>query len=257
MPEDDAFGAGPDHAGMPRVLLIEDDAQLGPEVADTLRRYEMQCAWAPDWLQATKRLRAERFDVVILDQWLGRIDSLSRLNELRALTDAWIVVLTANRSEVDRIFALEVGADDFLLKPVSGRELVARLRARLRRHEPKQPSAETGRQQERWRIVDMERRIYGPEGQAVPLTSTEFALLRALMETPGVPVDRETLSRKILKRGYTTEDRALDNLAHNIRQKIVAPVGRAPVIISVRNRGYAFTGLPDEDTTAPLQDGRG
>ena len=242
---------------MPRVLLVEDDEQLGTEMADTLRRYGMDCAWAPEWVQAIGRLRAGRYDAIILDQWLGRIDSLSRLGELRALTDAWIVILTANRSEVDRIVALEVGADDFLLKPVSGRELVARLRARLRRHEPQEPSTLPDRPQGRWRVADVERRVYGPDGHAVPLTSTEYALLRVLMETPGVPVDRETLSRKVLKRGYTSEDRALDNLAHNIRQKIVAPLGHVPVISSVRNHGYAFTGFPGEDATAPLEVGRG
>lgn len=233
-------------APLPRVLVVEDNAELGEELATTLGRYGMESVWVDDWPQAIGMLRDETYDVLILDQWLGRIDTLSRLGEIRVLTPAWIVVLTANRVEIDRIVALEMGADDFLLKPVSGRELVARIRARLRRQEVLHPPPPPERPGPRWRVNHVERCVYGPDGRQVPLTSTEFALLQALMETPGTPLERDALSRRVLKRSYRADDRALDNLAHNIRQKIPVAAGRVPVITSVRNQGYAFTGFPDE-----------
>lgn len=238
-------------AGLPRILLVEDHAELGEELVATLGRYGMDTAWATEWPQALDLLRAGHVDVVILDQWLGRIDTLARLAELRALTAAWIVILTANRAEVDRIVALEVGADDFLLKPVSGRELVARIRAHLRRQDTP-PTLRAGSSRG-WRVMPVERCVHGPDGVQVPLTSTEFTLLQALMETPGSPVERDGLSLRVLKREHRAEDRALDNLVHNIRRKIPVSAGRAPIIVSVRNQGYVFTGFPDEQDASLSQ----
>lgn len=253
----DEAGGGKQHAPLPRVLLVEDNVELGEELVATLANYGIECAWAVNWPQVMAMLSDDAFDVLILDQWLGRVDTLSRLGEIRVMTAAWIVVLTANRVEIDRIVALEIGADDFLLKPVSGRELVARIRARLRRQETPRTTRPAERPSRSWRVMQMERCVYGPDGHQVPLTSTEFALLQALMETPGVPVGRETLSRRVLKRDYRTEDRALDNLVHNIRQKIPTSTGQVPVISSVRNQGYAFTGFPDEEVMEPPQDEHG
>lgn len=246
-------GGGP--TGRPRVLLVEDDAELGDELSATLDRYGLESALATEWPQATDLLHARAFDVLILDQWLGHTDTLPRLAELRALTTAWIVILTANRAEVDRIVALEVGADDFLLKPVSGRELVARIRAYLRRQEHPRPPAPRAGPTRTWRVMPLQRSVYAPDGVQVRLTSTEFTLLQALMETPGVPVERDALSLRVLERRYQADDRALDNLAHSIRQKIPVAAGRVPVITSVRNRGYAFTGFPDGKAASLPQDG--
>lgn len=233
-----------------RILIVEDDDAIGVELADILNAYGLNATRVADWASAMAAIRAAPVDLIILDQWLGRLDALTVLPEMRAATGARIVILTGNKAESDRIVGLEVGADDFLQKPISGRELVARVRAHLRVHAPAlprppaQPQPRAAKPAARWRVAEAARRVLSPDGEPVPLTGTEFDLLMALMERPGEPIDRETLSQRILKRPYRPEDRAIDNLVHNIRLKFGARRGSA-VITTVRNKGYAFTGFPD------------
>ncbi|MBR0671135.1 response regulator transcription factor [Neoroseomonas soli] len=230
-------------AGAPRILVVEDDDAIGEELVSILTTYGMSATRVAGWDAAMAAIAAEPVDLVILDQWLGRLDALTLLPRMRAATAAHIVILTGNRAETDRIVGLEVGADDFLQKPISGRELVARVRARLRRHGPTPPPAPEVPAATRWHVAEGARRILGPGGKAVPLTGTEFDLLMLLMQTPGEPVDRDVLSLRILQRPYRPEDRAIDNLVHNIRLKFGARRGAA-IITTVRNKGYAFTGFP-------------
>lgn len=228
----------------PRILVVEDDDAIGEELAAILQAYGMRALRVADWDAAMAAIAAAPVDLVILDQWLGRVDALTVLPQMRAATSAHIVILTGNKAEADRIVGLEVGADDFLQKPISGRELVARVRAHLRRQAPARPAAEAPAQPPgRWRVAEGARRVIDPEGEPLPLTGTEYDLLMALMETPGEPVDRATLSQRILKRPYRADDRAIDNLVHNIRLKFGGEQGAA-VITTVRNKGYAFTGFP-------------
>lgn len=233
----------------PRILVVEDDDAIGEELADILQAYGMQAQRVADWDAAMEAIAAAPVDLVILDQWLGRTDALTVLPQMRAVTSAHIVILTGNKAEADRIVGLEVGADDFLQKPISGRELVARVRAHLRRQAPARPAATAAASPTPrpmgWRVAEGARRIIRPGGEPLPLTGTEYDLLMALMETPGEPVDRAKLSQRILKRPYRPDDRAIDNLVHNIRLKFGGESG-AGVITTVRNRGYAFTGFPAE-----------
>lgn len=231
--------------GMPRILVVDDDEAIGSELTSILGAYRMDAHLVDNWPAARDFVRNSRVDLIILDQWLGSLDALTVLPELRTLTSAHIVMLTGNRAEADRIVGLEVGADDFLQKPISGREIVARVRAHLRRGLPI-PGAPRDEAGGRWRVSASLRRVFGPDGEAVPLTSTEYELLVLLMETPGQPVDRDLLSRRVLQREYRSEDRALDNLVHNIRLKLGGRHG-ANIIATVRNKGYAFTGFPDAE----------
>lgn len=233
-------------AGAARILVVEDDDAIGEELVGILTAYGMTATRVADWDAAMAAIAAGPVDLVILDQWLGRLDALTVLPQMRRLTGAHIVILTGNKAEADRIVGLEVGADDFLQKPISGRELVARVRARLRRPAPPPPrpaAVPEAAPTVRWRVAERARRVLGPDGKAVPLTGTEFDLLMLLMETPGEPVDREVLSQRVLQRPYRPEDRAIDNLVHNIRLKFGAGRGAA-IIATVRNKGYAFTGFP-------------
>ena len=250
LPADTSRGEGVKTA---RILIVEDDDAIGEELADILNAYGLNATRVADWASAMAAILAAPVDLIILDQWLGRLDALTVLPEMRAATGARIVILTGNKAESDRIVGLEVGADDFLQKPISGRELVARVRAHLRVHAPPLPRPPAQQQPAaakppgpatRWRVAEAARRVLGPDGEPVPLTGTEFDLLMALMERPGEPVDRAALSQRILKRPYRPEDRAIDNLVHNIRLKFGAR-RRSAVITTVRNRGYAFTGFPD------------
>ena len=227
--------------GNPTVLIVEDDLSLADEMAISLRHHGMQVLTAPDWDQALARVEANQIDIIVLDQLLGSVDSIPRLPRLRMLTQVPVLVLTANQREADRILALEIGADDFLIKPISGRELVARVRAHRRRAAAAAPAA--GEAKPRWRFSLPERLLYRPDSSIVPLTAAEFELLAQLLETPNQPVDRETLTRRVFMRPWRSEERAIDNLVLHLRQKL-GPGGERS-IVTIRNQGYAFTAFPD------------
>lgn len=223
------------------VLIVEDDLELAEEIRDTLRDYGMESVLAPDWGAALAALQVASPEILLLDQRLGNVDTVPLLPPLRELTAAPIIVLTGNREEADRIVALEIGADDFLLKPVSGRELVARIRAHLRRESNgrAQPAASRGQ----WEINVTRRTLHRPDGSEVDLTAAEFDLLQALAEVPGQALDRDTLTRRVLHRPWHAEDRSLDNLVVRLRRKLGD--GGERTIATIRGQGYAFTAFRD------------
>jgi len=222
------------------VLIIDDDAILLNEMAETFTDNGIGCRVCDNWTSAIELLEDWQPDLIVLDQRLGTTDTLLLMPALRQLTSAPVLFLTGSRSEADRVIGLELGADDFLLKPISGRELVARVRAHLRRVQtPPQPNGGG-----KWRLINTERKVLRPDGTPVPLTSSEFELLQMVAASPGVAVERETLSRQVLRRAFQAEDRSLDNLVHQIRRKC-GRSGAGEVIASVRNVGYVFRGFPD------------
>lgn len=235
MPDRDYIGAS--------VLIVEDNLLLADEMAVSLRNHGLPAAIAPDWDQAERAIEANQPDIIVLDQRLGAVDAVRRLPRLRELTKVPVLVLTANQAEADRILALEIGADDFLVKPISGRELVARLRAQLRRaSDPAYQATDRLPERPRWRFSAIERRLSRPDGTPVPLTSAEFDLLATLVESPSQPVDRDTLTQRVLGRPWRSEERAIDNLVLNLRRKIGTGGNRC--IVTIRNQGYAFTTFP-------------
>ena len=220
------------------VLVVDDDVAMAEGLVEMLRLYGLAATHAADWPATIAVLQEQRFDIIILDQRLGRIDTILHLGDLRRLTDAPVVFLSGNQLEADRILGLEMGAADFLLKPISGREIVARIRAHLRRApSPKRPSPPPA-----WRISVAERRLYQPNGRPVPLTAAEFSLLELLSSCPGQPTDRDVLTQRVLNRPYRVEDRSIDNLVYQLRLKI-GQAGGGEVIVAMRSRGYAFTGF--------------
>jgi DNA-binding response OmpR family regulator len=227
------------------VLIVEDDPDLAAELAIALSDYGMRTLTAGDLQTALAILAEQHPNAVVLDQRLGLVDVVPRLPEFRRLSSAPILILSGNRLEADRIVALELGADDFLVKPISGRELVARLRAHLRRlgapaaRESGLRSTENGK----WRLSVTERRLLKPNGEPLALTSAEFELLATLMEVAGQTVGRDTLTRRVLNRRWQPEDRSLDNLVLRLRQKF-GPGGEN-TILTVRNQGYLFTAFPE------------
>lgn len=128
-------------AAEPLVLVVDDDVALAAEVAECFQRYGFRVALAAGWEAAMAAIRRQQPDVILLDQHLAGVDAVSRIPLLRAETGAPILVVTANADVFDRIVGLERGADDFLVKPVTGRELVARVRVALRRRQAQAPSA--------------------------------------------------------------------------------------------------------------------
>ena len=202
---------------------------------------------APDRFTVTPRLSGEEglaaladeeFDLVILDIMLPGMSGLDVLKELRRSADTPVIMLTARGDDVDRILGLEFGADDYLAKPFNPRELLARIRAILRR-------AQSGPPRGQQRIVgDLEidpkaASVSAPNGE-IRLTGAEFALLNCLAESPGITVRKEDLSQNALGRRYMPYDRSIDTHISNIRGKLArAGVGN-PTIQSRRGVGYAL-----------------
>lgn len=231
--------SAPGAAGIPAILIAEDDRELAEELAATIGDYAMRGILAESWDRAMELLALETPDLIVLDQRLGRVDAVARLGEMRRATTAPVLVLTGNRAEADRIVALEIGADDFLTKPISGRELVARIRAHLRRVRPAGQQMPHGG----WRLVHAGRTLRRPDDSMLALTGAEFDLLALLMSARGEALDRDTLTRRVLHRPWRFGDRALDNLVLHLRRKLGPGAGRA--IATARNQGYRFTGFPE------------
>jgi DNA-binding response OmpR family regulator len=223
----------------PLVLLADDERELTDEMAAYLARYGLRTLVANSFPAALALLETYRPDAIILDQRLGPVDTLPHLPELRARTDAPILIVTGNREETDRVLGLELGADDFLVKPVSGRELVARLRARIRR-----PAAAAPPRRDRWRLNPVERRLLRPDGSAVDLTTAEFDLLAALAAQPGEVMTREGLTQTVFRRPWRVGDRAVDNAVLHLRQKLAPELGER-CIVTIRQVGYVFIGFPN------------
>jgi DNA-binding response OmpR family regulator len=223
-----------------KILLVDDDEALAAEMGETLEQYGYAVAKAHEWTSAMSEIARFAPDLIVLDQRLGRVDTLVRLAELRAQTPVPVIVLTGNECAADRIIGLETGADDFQIKPITPRELVARIRANLRRMSEAAPKPAS------WRIVPREFKVYAPDGTTVPLSSAEFALLECLHSASGEPLSREELSQRVLRRPYRVDDRSIDNVVYQVRQKI-RKAGGGDAIVALRGRGYAFAGFETGD----------
>ncbi|MGK7868221.1 response regulator transcription factor [Falsiroseomonas sp. E2-1-a20] len=223
----------------PLVLLADDERELTDEMAAYLARYGLRTVVANSYTAALTIIETQQLDAIILDQRLGPVDTLPHLPELRALTSAPILVVTGNREETDRVLGLELGADDFLVKPVSGRELVARLRARIRRPAGAPPAP----RRDRWRLMPVERRLVRPDGSLLELTGAEFDLMAALAAMPGEVQTREALTQQVFRRNWRPGDRAVDNAVLHLRQKLAPELGER-CIITIRQVGYVFIGFP-------------
>lgn len=224
------------------VLVVDDDVDLTREITDYVGRYEFRCVFANAWGDVEPAVVRERPDAIILDQWLGPVDALPRVPQLRRISSAPILILTANRDEMDRVLGLELGADDFLNKPVSGRELVARLRAHLRRRGPAPSSA--------WTLNRAAHCLLRSGGPSIRLTTAEFETLSRLAERPGVVHSRDELTRAVFNRPWQPGDRAVDTIVANLRAKVDAwqqgGTDAPSCITTVRPAGYRFVRFPED-----------
>jgi two-component system phosphate regulon response regulator OmpR len=243
-------------AETPAIIVCDDEPDLREAVAEYLARRGFDVRRAEDGA-ALRHLLAERgADLVVLDIAMPGEDGLSVARALRAQSDIGIVMLSAAGDVVDRVVGLEVGADDYVAKPVDLRELLARLRAVLRRREataaalaaaPPQPAAAATpaasthriRMGRTWLDLDA-RRLTGPDGQEIPLGPSEFALLRAFAERPGRVLTREALLDLAHPRGDEHFDRSIDVRIARIRRKVEAVPDRPAVIRTIRGAGYVF-----------------
>ena len=223
---------------MSTVLVVEDELRIARLVRDYLEHAGFQVLVAGDGDAAVSSVRGSRPDLVVLDLGLPRRDGLDVIRELRRTTNVPIVVLTARAEEADRIVGLELGADDYVTKPFSPKELVARVRAVMRRTAAHGPTQEILRAADV--EVDLPRMRVTVGDRRVELTPTEFQLLATLVREPGRVFTRAQLLDAVRGVAIESYERAIDAHVKNIRRKIEPTPGKPRYLLTVHGVGYRF-----------------
>ena len=219
------------------VLIAEDDPKTGTLVATYLEREGFRTCLSPDGRQALDAARAEAPLLVILDLMLPRADGWEVCQTLRRDSDVPIVILSARQEELDRVLGFTLGADDYVMKPFSPRELVARVKAILRRARPR-PPADRVRLTHGGLVLDLEKRAVTLDRRRLALTPSEYCLLKTLMSSPGRVFERTELLTALYPDGEAVVDRVVDVHVGKLRQKIGDDPVRPAVILTVRGMGY-------------------
>ncbi len=223
-------------------LLVDDDARLGAMVAEYLGKHDIDVTVAGDGERGLAALRKGRFDVVLLDVMLPGADGLEICRRIRAAPDLApvpILMLTAKGEEVDKIVGLEVGADDYLAKPFNPRELLARIRAVLRRAGAR-PPAGTPRFRSGGLEIDFDARAVTVDGRGVFLTGYEFQLLAVLARAAGRVLSREQLLDALTGASYEAFDRSIDVHISKLRSKLERKAKAPRYIKTIRGVGYVL-----------------
>ncbi|HEY0162525.1 MAG TPA: response regulator transcription factor [Edaphobacter sp.] len=221
------------------ILLIDDDTELCESLTRLLAMEQMTVTPAHNLAEGKNRLREKRHDLVVLDVMLPDGDGRVLLREIRERSDVPVIMLTARGDAGDRIAGLEGGADDYIPKPFVPGELLARIRAVLRRR--------VGGKSDTLLVGDLKieipsRRVLRRE-QEVTLTAAEFDILLFLVRRSGECVTRDELTRQVLGRPMGFADRAIDNHISNLRKKLGSQAGDVERIRSIRHLGYCYTGI--------------
>jgi two-component system, OmpR family, alkaline phosphatase synthesis response regulator PhoP len=223
---------------MPRVLVVDDEPKIVQLVRDYLERAGFAVSTAREGAEALMRARQDRPDLIVLDLGLPGLDGLEVTRQLRRDSGVPIIMLTARDDETDKVVGLELGADDYVTKPFSPRELTARVRAVLRRHAM---DASTDVIRAGDLVLDVPRLRVEVAGRSVELTATEFQLLTALARQPGRVFTRSQLLDAIHGVAFESYERAIDAHVKNIRRKL-EPEPRAPrYLLTVYGVGYRLT----------------
>jgi two-component system, OmpR family, alkaline phosphatase synthesis response regulator PhoP len=223
---------------MTTILVVDDEPKITRLVRDFLESAGFAVISAGDGQEAVMRARTERPDLVVLDLGLPRLDGLDVTRRLRQDGDVPIIMLTARDDETDKLIGLELGADDYVTKPFSPRELVARVRAVLRRRER---SEVVDRLVAGALALDVPRMRATVDGRSVELTATEFALLAAMARQPGRVFTRSQLLDAIHGVAFDSYERAIDAHVRNIRRKIEADPHQPRHLLTVYGVGYRLT----------------
>ena len=223
---------------MERILIVDDDVELCDLVKEYLSAEEFQVDAVHNGNQGLERALSGDYTLVVLDVMLPGKNGLDVLREIRQHSQLPVLILTARGEDVDRIVGLEIGADDYLPKPFNPRELLARIRAILRRiHGTSEPGSAVS-------VGDVEldpaTRVVRKGGQAVELTSVEFSLLEALLRAAGQVVTREKLVNEVLGRKFMAYDRSVDMHVSKIRKKLGDQPDGSERIKAVRGVGYIY-----------------
>lgn len=222
------------------LLIIDDDKELTELVSELLELEGFSCEVCNDGNSGFQRLQEQRFDLVLLDVMMPGMNGFELLKKLRKDSDQPVLMLTAKGEEIDRVVGLELGADDYLPKPFSERELLARIRAILRRTQQSSsnaPSDELCHQD--IRLLPSKQQAYCNE-QELDLTGTELLLLQQLLTHPGEIQDKAGLHMAVLGKRLQAFDRSIDMHLSNLRKKIPERADGNPRIKTVRGKGYIW-----------------
>jgi DNA-binding response OmpR family regulator len=232
----------------PRVLLIEDDEAMGQTMIGVLERAGMHTAWAKTGADGL-RLKGEfRPDVALVDLHLPDADGIALVSWLAQQGDCGVIVVSGLGEESDRILGLELGADDYMAKPPKLREMLARIRAVHRRVKARahpaaaEPAATHSAVVGNIRIHFGKRTVQTLDGEMINLTAAEFAALESMLMAKGQPVSRDTLCQIALHRPWRADDRSVDQLIFNLRQKLPRDDEGSRLIHSIRGAGYRLAG---------------
>lgn len=227
-------------ADQTRVLVVEDEESFVDALTIGLEREGFDVTVARDGVEALEVFGDARPDIVLLDLMLPRLSGLDVCRRLRETSDVPVIMVTAKESEVDTVVGLEMGADDYIAKPYRMRELVARMRAVLRRRDSSTPAAATphGALVVGSVVLDPESYEVTVNGDAVPLPLKEFELLQVLMENAGRVVERYNLIRKVWGPDYVGDSKTLDVHIKRLRAKIEADPSQPQLLQTVRGVGY-------------------
>jgi two-component system response regulator RstA len=225
-----------------RVLLVEDSARLAASIRDYLQQHGFDVVIEGNGLCAGERFERIAPEIVILDLMLPGKDGLTLCRELRARGSIPILMLTARGENIDQVLGLEMGADDYVVKPVEPRVLLARVEALLRRARPVPVEFVENRIQAGRLAVDGARRSAAIDGRAVELTTGDFDILWLLASRQGQVVTRDEILRVVRGIDYDGVDRSIDARICRLRRKLLEAGGAEAMIKTVRLRGYLFAG---------------
>ncbi len=225
------------------ILLVDDEPAVTDLLAYNLRKAHYEVMVAGDGVEALRLAKESSPDLILLDLMIPEIDGLDVCRELRKTSGVPIIMITARGEEVDRVVGLELGADDYVVKPFSVRELMARIKAVLRRaHDGEKAGASTSVLHGPGGIrVDLEARSVAVEGTNINLTRLEFDLLHQLMSNAGRVLTRERLLEQVWGYDFAGDTRAVDSAVKRLRAKLRSASTAADRLEAVRGVGYRFT----------------
>ncbi len=227
---------------MTKILIVDKDIDLCEQISTFLGEEGFECHLEHDGLEAQKRFLEDDFDLILLAAVLPGIKGVELLKNIRKISGVPIIIVTYKPDEVDKILGLELGADDYMIKPISLRELMARINAVLRRYRRDDQSPSTGvklTEFEGLKLDQASRRAY-LNSSSLDITAIEYDLLEALMSRAGIIVSRETISQKVLRRNFFPLDRSIDVHISQLRKKIGSRPDGSSRIKTVRGSGYIF-----------------
>jgi two-component system, OmpR family, response regulator len=229
----------------PHLLVVDDEGELCASLHTYLGKHGYRVSTAPNAAAARQALTTHAIDLVVLDIMMPGEDGLSLCRFLRETTGVPIILLTVMTEDIDRVVGLEVGADDYVTKPFNPRELLARVKAVLRRTHglplQPQPLASSTLRFAGWTLDVRQRALLGEDGNAVPLSTAEFLLLSAFLNHPHMVLSRDQLLDLTRGRDAAVFDRSIDNHVSRLRKKIEADPKRPTLIKTHWGGGYSFT----------------